>query len=170
MSDFVISQLLATLAAILDLSSFQCKKRQHIMLCLSVASLLIALHFFFLGKDAAGWMMAISAVRFYVSIYSQSRLLVSCFVLCSLGMTVFSFSGLLSLISGAANLLATLGSFCRIDKHLRLMLIAASCLWVVHNILAVTPMGALAESLYLGSAIVGYYRFYFNRKQPSPVL
>ena len=36
-------------------------------------------------------------------------------------------------------------------------------LWLIHNILAGTPMAVLMEILFITSNLVGYYRFYMKR-------
>ncbi|WP_421869636.1 YgjV family protein [Motiliproteus sp.] len=167
MTPFLLSQILAGLVILVDATALQMRKRSHLQLCLCLASSLLAIHFFLLDKQTAGWMMILAAVRFFITIHWQSKWLAALFVVVSLTTTAYTFAGYLSLLSGAGNLLSTLGSFCKTDRALRLMLISASCCWIVHNTLAFTPLGILVEGIFLSSGLIGFYRYHLRRKPAS---
>lgn len=159
---FVIAQTLAALVVVLDVIAMQCQRRRQLLLCMSLGALLLAIHFVLLEKMTAALIMFATALRFYISIHTQSKRMGSVFAAVAVGFAVFSYEGLLSVISCAASLFATLGSFSRKDKTLRLMLIAASILWIIHNSLAKTPMAVVADLIFLTSALTGYYRYYIK--------
>lgn len=61
------------------------------------------------------------------------------------------------------------GGLLRDDKRLReLMFIGSGC-WLLNNILLGSPMAVLMESVFIGSNLLGYYRFYLRRKGSAPV-
>ena len=84
----------------------------------------------------------------------------SVFLLSALIITVGTFSGLLSVLSFSATLFQTTAAFCQSDQRLRQLMIVGTSLWLVHNYLAGSPTAVLMEVLFIGSNLVGYYRYY----------
>ena len=165
MSLFVISQILVGIAICFDLLSFQLKKRTHIVLCLSVSGFFIATHFLLLEKWTAAILMVIAVARYVVSYYSTSKILLALFVTCSIVGTVFTFQGVLSILSCLGSIFQTLGAFSNNDKKLRLLMIVGTSFWLCHNYLADSPVAVLMEILFLSSNFIGYYRFYFRKQK-----
>ncbi len=50
------------------------------------------------------------------------------------------------------------------DKRFRELMMLGIAIWIVHNILAGSPGAVVLETFFLGSNLVGYYRFY--RRNP----
>lgn len=167
MTDFLLSQILMTVGLLFDLASFQFKQRLYLVLSLVVASIFISWHFFLLDHHTAGFMFAIAALRHMVSLHWRSRWTLVTFITIPLAFFFYSYSGYLSVISCLATLLMTFGSFAPSDKQLRILMISGASTWVIHNVLAMTPVGILTEFLYLGSGILSYYRFYIKDKHRS---
>jgi len=165
MDKFLLSQVLVGLAIGFDLVSFQMKSRQGILRCLVFAGCLIAAHFYLLERWTAAVLMTIAVVRYGVSYYLPGRGAGAIFVLISLAASALTFQGLLTLFSTLGSVFQTLGAFCREDRSLRLFMIAGTTIWLIHNILAHSPMAVVMEILFLGSNILGYVRFY--KKSPS---
>ncbi|MGE4558889.1 MAG: YgjV family protein [Desulfobulbus sp.] len=163
MSPFLLSQILAAIAIGFDLLSFQFKNRQQIIACLSVSCLLIATHFVLLGVWTASGLALLAAVRLVAGYLTTSKRVMLLFVTVSILVAALTFHGLLSVLSCLGAVCGTIGSFCREDKHLRLVMMCATSLWLVHNILAGTPTAVLMEALFLSSNLLGYYRFYLRR-------
>ncbi|MDD2465616.1 MAG: YgjV family protein [Desulfobulbus sp.] len=163
MSSFALSQVLVAIAIGFDLLSFQFKNRQRILACLCCSCLLIAVHFLLLGLWTAMGLAFLAAIRMVASYFTTSKRVMFFFVVASLLVAVSTFHGLLSVLSCVGALFGTIGSFCREDKQLRLVMMCATSLWLVHNILAGTPTAVLMEGLFLGSNLLGYYRFYVRR-------
>jgi len=163
MSAFALSQVLATVAIGFDLLSFQCRERRRIIVCLAISCLFIATHFALLGHGTATGLALLAAVRLVASYLTTSKRVMLVFLVATLVVTGLTFHGILSLCSGMGSIFGTIGSFCRSDRTLRLVMIGATSLWLVHNCLAGTPMAVLMEALFLGSNILGFYRFYLRR-------
>ena len=165
MSLFTLSQILAAVAICFDLLSVQFKERHRIIVCLIIACLLITVHFALLAHWTAMGVAGLAAVRFIASSRTTSKKVMAAFIGASLIVTAFTFHGLLSVLSCLGSIFGTIGSFCADDKRLRQLLMAASSLWLTHNILAGTPVAALMETLFLASNLVGYYRYYGRRRK-----
>ena len=162
MSTFVLSQVLACIAICFDLLSFQFKERRRIIACLIVACLLLAMHFALLERWTATGLGLLAAVRFVAGSLTTSRRVMVLFCVATMLVAATTYQGPLSLLAGAGSLFGTVATFCGDDRRLRQLLFVGTSLWLTHNILAATPAGVLLESLFLGSNVVGYYRFYWR--------
>ncbi len=78
-----------------------------------------------------------------------------------------SYAGYLSLIACAGSLLMAAGSFASSQKRLRQLFIAGSGTWLLHNIIALTPMGISLELLFISSNLIAYYRYELQRSRYS---
>ena len=160
MSVFAISQGLIAVAIILDLISFQFKQRQKILACLCVSGVLISSHFFLLEQWTAAILMLLASIRYLVTIYSHSKPWMILFLVASSLVTLVTFSGLLSLISFAANATQTCAAFCPNDRRLRQLMLIGTSIWLLNNALIGSPTAVLMELLFIGSNLLGYYRYY----------
>ncbi len=163
MSSFVLSQVLVAVAIGFDLLSFQFKPRRRIIVCLCCSCLLIAVHFGLLGLWTAMGLALLAAIRMLVSYLTTSKRVMLFFIAAAVVTALLTYHGLLSLLSCLGAIFGTIGSFCREDRQLRLVMMCATSLWLVHNILAGTPTAVLMEGVFLASNLLGYYRFYLRR-------
>jgi hypothetical protein len=163
MSAFAVSQLLVAVAIGFDLLSFQFKERRRIIACLIVSCLLIAAHFALLGHWTAMGMGLLAAVRLAASYHTTSKSVMAVFLAASLLVAALTFHGILSILSCLGSISGTIASFSREDKQLRQVLFLASSLWLIHNWLAGSPTAVLLEAVFIGSNLLGYYRYYYRR-------
>lgn len=163
MSPFIISQILVGIAICFDLISFQFKNRKYILICFISASVLISIHFILLEKWTAASLMALAVIRFTVSFFTTSLKIRNIFIALSILVSILTFQGYLSIISCLAAIFGTLGSFHKEDQQLRQLMIIASSLWILHNALSLSPLAVVMEFLFLGSNLIGYYRFYIKK-------
>ena len=160
MSAFAISQGLIAIAIIFDLISFQFKQKQKIVACLCVSGVLISSHFYLLEQWTASMLMLLASIRYLVSIFSHSKCWMILFLAASTLITLATFSGPLSLISFAASACQTWAVFCPSDKRLRQFMLIGTSIWLLNNAMIGSPTAALMELLFVGSNLLGYYRYY----------
>jgi len=163
LTPFVTSQILVAIAICFDLLSFQFKERPKIISFLIISCILISCHFALLGHWTATGLGLLATLRFLASLATTSKKIMMVFMAVTIAITIFSFSGILSILSCLGSLFGTAGTFCRDDKRLRQILLIGTSLWLIHNILAKTPTAVLMEALFITSNLVGYYRFYLKR-------
>jgi hypothetical protein len=164
MSDFLLSQVLIGIAICTDTISFQFKERKKIVACLLVSCTLISAHFMLLGHWTAAGLGLIAAARFTTSLFSTSKKLMGLFFVATIAVSIFTYSGLLSILGCAGGLFGTAASFCQKDKPLRQLMLIGTSLWIVHNFLAGSPGAVLMEAIFISSNLVGYFRFYIRPK------
>ncbi len=160
MSAFVLSQCLIAVAIVFDLISFQFKQKQKIVACLCVSAILISCHFYLLEQLTAACLMLLAALRYFVTIFSYSKRIMLVFLSASAITTLLTFSGWLSVISLVGSSIQTRAAFCQSDQNLRLLMIIGTCVWLLNNALIGSPVGVLMEVLFIGSNLLGYYRYY----------
>lgn len=165
MSSFALSQLLVGLALCTDILSFQFKNRKHIIICLMISCTLIASHFMLLGHWTAAGLGLLATVRFATSLLSTSRKFMYLFVGATWIISFVTYEGVLSILGCAGGTFGTVASFCKQDKQLRQLMLAGTCLWIIHNLIACSPGAVILEIFFASSNIIGYYRFYIRPKK-----
>jgi hypothetical protein len=158
---FIWSQILATLAFVSDLISFQCKEKRKILFFIAISSGLLSIHFWLLDAMSGALVAFLGMLRYSVAYFSSNRVLVWPFFMASI--TIFGFTyleGLPAILVLTAGIFQTIGAFQPHDKRLRqFMMIGTSC-WIIHNILILTPVGILIDVVFLANNLIGYWRFY----------
>ncbi len=165
MSHFFISQILIGIAIFFDILSFQFKERKKIVACLLVSCTLISIHFMLLDHWTAACLGLLAAIRFTTSLFSTSKRVMGFFVFATIAIAALSYEGLLSILACAGGCFGTAASFCKEDKQLRQLMLVGTSLWIIHNYLAGSPAAVLMEAIFIGSNLVGYFRYYIRPKR-----
>ncbi|MEZ0575621.1 YgjV family protein [Halodesulfovibrio aestuarii] len=170
MSVFVISQMLVGVALVFDLLSFQFKNRKYILHAIAAACFFMAVHFLLLEQWTATVLMGVSGARYAVSGYTTERRWMYFFCILAVAGTLWTYAGLVSILSFGATFVLTLAAFSKTDKRLREVTFFGVALWIVHNIVVWSPSAIALESFFLMSNVVGYYRYYIRPTRSDLVL
>ena len=157
-SSFILSQILAGVSFGFGLSSFQFKGRRKVLLCLVACNFFNASHFFLLGRPGPAALLVVTGLRYSAASFTTDRRVMGFFLVVTAGAFFVSATNALGLLACIGTLIAAYGSFEKDDRRLRLILMVANAMWTVHNILALTPVGAIMEGAFPTSNIVGYRR------------
>lgn len=87
------------------------------------------------------------------------------FLIITFAISILSFEGLLSVLGCTATIFTTVAVFSRNDKLLRQLMLVGTMIWIIHNYLAGSPGAVLMEALFIGSNLVGYFRYYIKPKK-----
>jgi hypothetical protein len=161
-SDFVLSQVLVGVVFFFDLASFQFREKRHVLTCLVFSALLLGIHFALLGAQTAAIMGFIAAARFSVAIFSHARWWLYLFLSLVMVNGILSYAGSLTVLATAGGLITTTAAFMPTDRQFREYMMAGTLVWIVHNAMAGSPAAVVLETFFLGSNLVGYYRFYLR--------
>jgi hypothetical protein len=167
MSHFFISQILIGFAICFDILSFQFKERKKIVACLLVSCTLISVHFMLLDHWTAACLGILAAFRFTASMFSTSKKIMGIFVFTTIAISAVSYEGLLSILACSGGCFGTVASFSKEDKQLRQLMLVGTSLWIIHNYLAGSPGAVLMEAIFIGSNVVGYFRYYIRPKRQA---
>lgn len=161
---FLISQLLAWIAILLDIFSFQFKERKKMILFFILATICIGLHYLLLERYVAAIITTIWALRFFISYYRTEVYWIYIFIALFALATYVFYVDVYDLIIFSWMIFATVWVFQKNDKFLRQLMMCWTSLFIVYDILIFSPMWVLLESIFLWSNIVGYYRHYIRKK------
>lgn len=170
MSNFVLSQILAGVAFVFGLASFQFKARRDVLLCLFISTAFNGVHFFLLDRPGPGALMLVTGIRYLVALRTTDRKVMIFFLVVSCGTFLITFKSPLSLLALCGTLVGTYGSFQPAGRTVRLYFMGGNMAWLSHNILVWTPVGIVMEALFLSSSLVGFWRYYgspFKRTAPE---
>lgn len=162
MTPFFLSQIFIGFAICCDSLSFQFKERQKILSVLVISCVLIGSHFALLEQWTAAGLAGLSSLRFLVSIKTTSKKTMWIFITLSCLITAVTYDGYLSILTGLGSVFGTAGSFSKNDKHLRMFMFVGTGFWLTNNILIGSPAAVVMEGLFIGSNLLGYYRFYIE--------
>ncbi len=158
MSDFAVSQILAAIAFMLGLASVQFKTRRAILLCLVVSAVFNSAHFFVLHRPGPGALLLLTGMRQFVAVRTIDRRVLLFFLVATAAAFLSTFETRLSFVALCGTLLGTFGSFQPAGRKVRLFFMGGGVAWLIHNILAWTPVGIVMEASLLASSMVGYWR------------
>ena len=162
---YLLSQAFAIMAMIVYMASQQYKKRQSILVGFVLGNILNAIHMILLGAMTGMTLALIGAVRFTVAIFSTHKGWLVFFLAINTIATYFVFEGyLLSLTSYLGATFIIISSFLESDNHMRICMILGGIAWTVYTILVSSIIGTVANSLFVVSSLLGWYR-YRNIKQ-----
>ena len=167
MSYFLLSQVIATIAFVLGVVSFQSRSRRSILFWLSSSAFVNAGHFFVLSRTTPGVLYLITGSRSLVAAFTANRKVLYLLLGTILVGFYFSYEGPLGFVGLFATLLATYGSFQQAHQTVRVFFMLSATSWMVHNILAGTPVAALMEATFLTSNLIGYWRFHRGGRSPG---
>ena len=165
MSDFVLSQLLVGVALVFDLASFQFREKRRVLACLVFSALLLGWHFYLVEAYTASVLGFIAALRFLTAIITHSRWLLGFFLALVLINAVVSYAGLVTVLATVGAAITTTASFLASDKRFRELMMVGIAVWIVHNAIAGSPAAVALETFFLGSNLLGYYRFYLRGRR-----
>jgi hypothetical protein len=170
MNSFLWSQILAGGALACGLVSYQCRERRGVLTWLTGLALLNAAHFWLLDRSTPALMLLLTATRYATALCYRPRWLQGLFLAVAVAGVAGTFSGPLSWLVLTAVLAGTLGSFQQSDQVMRLCFMIGNTCWLLHNLLAGTPVATLMEAAFLTSNITGYWRIYgrIDRRPPPP--
>ena len=160
MSDFALSQILAGIAFVFGLASFQFKARRSVLLCLCVSVAFNGAHFFLLDRPGPSVLMLLTGIRYLVATISTDRRVMIFFLVITCAAFFTTFKVPVSFLALVGSLIGSFGSFQPSGQKVRLYFMGGNVTRLVHNAFLWTPVGVAMESLFLTSSVVGYWRYF----------
>lgn len=158
MTAFLLSQILAGISFILDISAFHWQRRSITLAALACSTSLLALHFYLLEQPVAAGLMAIAACRFAVAILTLRAGVMWLFMGIAIACSLCFWQGAVSLLPLTGSLLMTFASFQNRAARLRGYTLSGSLCWLLNNILVGSPVAAIMELAFSGSVLLAIWR------------
>lgn len=162
---FIISQIAMFIAMGFDFLSLQFRKREYIFLSLIISAALISTHYFLLNRIAAGVIVFISVLRFITCYFTTNKKFLFVFIALNTISLFFTYKVLSDLIIYGGLLIFITGNFQKNDKLMRKLMMIGTSIIILYNIVIFSPMGVIAEGLFLTSNFIGYYRYHIRNKK-----
>ena len=159
---FIWSQIIALIGMIISVVAVQIKNARAMRIVMFISALFNGAHFLLLGFPQAGIIEYVTGSRWIVSIFTHRKAIMMFFIIIIMGIGYLHADGIISALPVIGGVLGTLAAFSDNDRRMRVYLIIALLLWVIHNIVVFTPIGILSSLTFLVSLIVGYERFYHH--------
>lgn len=147
-----------------DFLSLQFKDRKSIYKLLVVSASLISAHYFLLGKVTAGLIVCISVLRFITCIFTTNKKWLYLFLTLNTLILIFTYSEIFDLIIYFGLFIFIIGNFQKNEKLMRKLMMVGTSTFILYNSIIFSPMAILAETIFLSSNIIGYYRHYIKNK------
>jgi len=153
-----LAQLLGV-AGLAGLSgSLMLRRRAALLVMLASGQLCFAGHFLLINRQAGAVMMLLAMVRTLTSLFILRAWVAWSFVALSVAVTLPMIELWYDILPALAVSLGTLGVFQADTARMRLLLGGAVTTWLIHNALAGSLPGVIAEGVGLACVTVGYLR------------
>ena len=162
---FIISQIAMCIAMGFDFLSLQYKKREYTFLCLIISASLISTHYFLLNKIAAGVIVFISVLRFITCYFTTNKKFLFIFIGLNTISLFFTYTEIYDLIIYIGLIVFIIGNFQKNNKLMRKLMMVGTSIVIIYNLIIFSPMGVIAESSFLISNFIGYYRHYIRNNK-----
>lgn len=157
-----VAQLIGIVAMMINISSFQCKKNQHLFILIGIGSLLFSINFLLLGAYVSAIYNIISIIRSALSLNKKTFTKSSFYFLCVLYVvgTIFAYDNPWSIVLFVAQIVQTYAMWFQDGAGIRkAQYYFVSPVWIVNNIIVFSIGGILCELFMMTSALISYFRF-----------
>lgn len=164
------AQIVGFLVVVFSLSSFQLKKRKHILLFQMIALLFSAIQLFMVGAVTGGCLDLISFIRTWIfsnndKKWASSKWWFLGFIALMIATGIMTWQNGWSILPIMGAVLSTVALWMKEAKHIRMVSLTVAPCWILYNIINGAYTGALNEVLALTSIIIGMLRH--DRKKIS---
>lgn len=161
---YLISQLFALAATLFSLYAFQRRRKSQILNYTVIAAACSVLHYVFLGAWAGAGSKGVSMVRNALAardarLHRVSRLAPLIFVALYIVAGFFSYESPASILPVVGSCVYTVGIYFGDARRLRYVVVLASAIWLVYDILVFSIVGIAAESIFILNDLVAIYRY-----------
>ncbi|MBI4448153.1 YgjV family protein, partial [Candidatus Woesearchaeota archaeon] len=120
-------------------------------------------HYFLLNKIAAGVIVSISVLRFITCYFTTNKKFLFLFLFLNTISLFFTYKEVYDLIIYVGLVVFITGNFQKDNRLMRKLMMVGTSILVIYNGIIFSPMGIIAESSFLLSNFIGYYRNYIKK-------
>ena len=161
---YIISQVLAFIAFLFNISAYQLKKKSQILSFTITANALNLIHYILLGAWSGMATKIIAVTRDSYVIYKDKKSLkgilpLVIFISAYVVMAIITYESPLSLLPLLAAVLYTVGIYKGNDQRVRIAAASTCVLWLIYNISVFSIAGAVGDVFIITSNVVAYYHY-----------
>ncbi|WP_234494244.1 YgjV family protein [Vibrio maritimus] len=163
--DNLIAQAIGGIAFIFGVMAFWQKDDIRFRYHMTTFCFIMAIHFVLMGATVAAIGVTLNAIRSFISIKTQSRGVMWCFIAVMWGMTVPNVTSMFEVLTVIGSSVGTWALFSKKGITLRCLILFNSLCWATHNIWLGSIGGSLVETTFIITNLITIYRLYIARNQ-----
>ena len=167
---FIIAQIIGFCAMATAITSFQLRKRKSILIFQLICTALWTLHFLVLGNLTGCVLNGVQTVRCVVYYFketqkwAQNKLWLYLFLAAGVVVGVLTWENAWSLLPIVGMLISTVSLWMNNPKHIRLLNLPVSAVWLVYDIVCKSYAGVCNEIFLLVSVTMALFRLDYKKK------
>ncbi|PKM62696.1 MAG: hypothetical protein CVU97_03955 [Firmicutes bacterium HGW-Firmicutes-21] len=148
---------------------FQQNDRKRILICQIIGTIFFCIHFFMLGSYTGSALNAIAAIRAVIFFNRDKKLFGSIFWLwLFIGICVtagvLTWEGSISIFPTVAMIIGSVAVWVKNPRHIRILSIVQSPMWMTYNIVNVSVPGIVTEVFVMSSIAIAIIRYDILKK------
>lgn len=149
----VFIQAVGFIACVLGIAAFLSHHDRKLKILLIIQSLTLSLHFFLLGAGGATVATLVSAIRNFAALFAKLKRLAPFFILVYVVFGIYQYREWTDILPITSAIINTVAVFYLQKVPMRLCMLVATSLWIIHNA-AVVSLGPLLMELFIFTANV----------------
>lgn len=157
--NYIFSQIFILINYLISIATYQCKNRKTILLLNLLATFITAASYILLSAYTGFAMTLVAATRNILFLLSKKKKNITTLIflyILTFVLTLFSYNGLLSLMTVIATVIYTYSVWQTSTKIYKILGIPVGLVAIIYNIYIFSIIGIIFESLITSSAIIGY--------------
>ncbi len=167
---YILSQIFIIISYIFLIFTYQTKNRKSILVYNFVSLILTGLSYVFLSAYSGLAMVGVAIIRNIIFLINEKKngkseknttkdyIILAVLYLISIIFAIFTYNGVLSMMSVVATVLYTFSVWQKNTKVYKLLGMPIEAIWIVYNIYIFSIFGIILESILAISTVVGYLR------------
>lgn len=161
-SIYIIAQALGFLALGFGIYAYSQKNDRRLVILMIIQNAILCLHFALLGRVTASFMTGLLSLRNLISLQKGAKVLAPLFILFYLLFGYASYEVWQDIIPPICSCLTTIAYFYMRGIPMRLVFLAVSLAWLIHNIVSGSIGPAIMEAFLL---LANFRTIYQMRKE-----
>ncbi len=161
---YVAAQILGFIAFLISLYAYQKVNKKDILLCMVISNIINLVHYLMLGAYSGCITKVIAIFRdIFIVLKEKNKRLSSVlfliiFILIYIGVSIYTFTNILSLFPLVAAIIYIIPTWLGNSKTVKKTALFCYILWLIYNIYVLSIAGATANIVSIVSIIIGLKR------------
>ena len=161
---YVAAQILGFIAFLISLYAYQKVNKKDILLCMVISNIINLVHYLILGAYSGCITKVIAIFRdIFIVLKEKNKRLSSVlfliiFILIYIGVSIYTFTNILSLFPLVAAIIYIIPTWLGNSKTVKKTALFCYILWLIYNIYVLSIAGATANIVSIVSIIIGLKR------------
>lgn len=161
---FILAQIMGFIALILTVISVQFKTKEKIVMCMTIANIVVAIQYFLLNAITGTVIAIINAIRCIVFYYYKKKnmkpslIILIVFELFAIISGIYTWQNIWSIVPIIVTIIYTYGLWQDNVTVIRIASGIAGLGWTIYNLVVMAYVGAIQEMSQLISAIVSIFK------------